>query len=297
MDPILTLIGPTGVGKTALSIQIAKRLDAEIISADSRQVYIELNIGTAKPSEDELEKVPHHFINELHLGVSFSAGEFERLAKKRIEDILARGRVPIIVGGSTLYIEALQKGLADIPSVLPDVREKIKGRLTTEGADRLYEELTLIDPNSARSMDPTKTQRLIRALEVYYGTGKPLSYYYQKKKPYEYAFRTVILDRERSTLYRRINDRVDQMINAGLVREVKNLLARGFDPELATLRTIGYQEPIAYLRGEYDQKDMVRLIKRNTRRYAKRQLTWFRRYPEKNWYSLDENGQILEKLL
>lgn len=283
MCPIPTLTGPTAVGKTALSLQLAEHLSAEIISADSRQIYRELTTGTAKPSRNELERIPHHFIDELDVGDPFSAGTFARHAHKRIREIRARNRRPLVVGGSTLYLHALQFGLADIPKVDPEVRERLNRRLEHEGAEALYAELEAADPKAAERLDPTKTQRLVRALEVFHGTGRPLTAYYEEQEPPPFDFRTVVLHRERRELYDRINRRVDRMLDSGLLDEVQHLLDQGFDPATNPLQTIGYQEPIAHLRGEIDYEEMVRLIKRNTRRYAKRQLSWFRRYDSYEW--------------
>lgn len=284
----LTLTGPTAVGKTTLSLEVAAWLDAEIISADSRQVYRELTIGTAKPSPDELRRTPHHFINERSVfDTPFSAGAFADQANRRIREILARGRCPLIVGGSTLYIHALQFGLADVPDVSREVRAHIEQRLEQEGADALYAELRRVDPRQARRMDPTKTQRLVRALEVYHGTGRPLSYYYEHQPDPPFRYRTVVLNRDRQALYRRIEQRVDRMLERGLLDEVQALLDRSVDPTRQPLRTIGYREPIQYLRGEIDYDEMVRRVKRNSRRYAKRQLTWFRRYDDYEWMDID----------
>lgn len=283
----LILTGPTAVGKTSLSLELAERLDAEILSADSRQIYRELVIGTAKPTPEERARVPHHFIDELDLGTPFSAGEFARQAYDRIRDIVGRGRRPLVAGGSTLYLHALQYGMADIPPVPLDVRRRIEARLVEEGPDHLFDELNRIDPASAATLDATKTQRLVRALEVYHGTGRPLSSYHEDQPPPPFTFRVIVLKRERPALYARINQRVDQMLERGLLDEVRGLLKRGVNPAEQALRTIGYQEPIAHLHGEIDYGEMVRLIKRNSRRYAKRQLTWFRRYPDYQWIPAD----------
>lgn len=285
-EPILILTGPTAVGKTAVSLDLAERHGAEIISADSRQIYRQLDIGTAKPTAEERTRVPHHFIDELDLDEPFSAGRFAEAANERIAQIYTRGRVPLVVGGSTLYIYALEHGLADIPEVPPEVRREMTRRLEREGADVLFRELQRVDPASAAMLDPTKTQRLVRALEVYHATGTPLSVYHEHQQPSAYRFRTLVLYRDRAELYQRINHRVDQMLDAGLLDEVRAVLDQGYKPTLNPLRTIGYQEPIAYLQGAIDRDEMVRLLKRNSRRYAKRQLTWFRRFPRYEWVSL-----------
>jgi tRNA dimethylallyltransferase len=288
-SPIIpVLAGPTAVGKTEISLQIAEVLHAEIISADSRQVYRELNIGTAKPGLQELTRIRHHFINERSLGEPFSAGIFAREANARIADILGRGLTPLVVGGSTLYLYALLHGLADVPPIPTGVRKQLQERLVREGPESLYQELAAIDPQAAAQMDLTKTQRLVRALEVYHGTGRPLSSYFGNHDAPPYAFRPVVLTREREDLYARINCRVDNMLEAGLIEEVRGLLEKGVHLEENALQTIGYQEPILYLRGQVDYPEMVRLLKRNTRHYAKRQLTWFRRFPDYGWLDLNK---------
>lgn len=288
-ESLLTIVGPTAVGKTALSLTLAERWDAEIISADSRQIYNELTIGTAKPSLEERQRVPHHFIDERSIfDTPYSAGQFADEARARIRDIRSRGKRPLIVGGSTLYIHALQYGLADVPDVSDEVRDEVEQRLAEEGADALYEELQDVDPTQAAKMDPTKTQRLVRALEVYHGTGRPLTYYHEQQSAPPFEYRTVVLNRDRQKLYRRIERRVDHMLDRGLLDEVAALLEDGVDPTRQPLRTIGYREPIQYMRGDIKQEEMVRLVKRNSRRYAKRQLTWFRRYDEYAWIDIDD---------
>ena len=285
--PVLTLTGPTAVGKTALSLDVAERLDAEIVSADSRQVYRELTIGTAKPTPAERARVPHHFIGERSLDEPLTAGAFAREARARIRAIRARGHRALIVGGSTLYLHALQEGLDDIPEVDASVREALMARLADEGARALYGELLCVDPAYAATLDATKTQRLVRGLEVYHGTGRPLSAYHGEAAETPFRFVSVVLHRERQALYDRIHARVDAMLAAGLLDEVRGLLDAGVDLDASPLRTIGYREPIAYLRGDIDWTEMVRLVKRNSRRYAKRQLTWFRRYPHYLWWSAE----------
>lgn len=281
--PYWILTGPTAVGKTDLSLRLAQELGAEIISADSRQIYRELTIGTAKPDAATLAAVPHHFIDERTLGEPFSAGTFAREAEDRIRAITSRGRVPLVVGGSTLYLHALQYGLAAIPPIDASVRHALQDRLEREGANKLFDELQAVDPAAAATLDPTKTQRLIRALEVYHGTGRPISTFHADQPPPPFSFRTIVLTRPREELYQRIERRVDQMIADGLIDEVRSILDAGFDPSLNALQTIGYQEVIAYLQDQVPFDEMVRLIKRNTRRYAKRQLTWFRRIDGALW--------------
>lgn len=290
---IYVLTGPTAVGKTALSLELADRLNAEIVSCDSRQVYRELTIGTAKPTAEELAAVRHHFIDELSLTEPFSAGIFAREAEARVHAIHARGRRALVTGGSTLYLEALVHGLADVPETSPDTRAHLTDRLNREGADTLYAELRAVDPASAATMDATKTQRVVRALEVFHDTGTPLSDYHAAVQP-PFDARVVVLHRPREELYSRINARVDAMLEAGLIEENRALLAEGFAPDLNPLRTIGYREPMAFLRGEIGHDEMVRTLKQNSRRYAKRQLTWFRRRESYQWVSVEESNGVVD---
>ena len=287
--PILT--GPTGVGKTAYSLELAERLDAEIISADSRQIYRELTIGSAKSDAAALARVPHHFVDELSLDAPYSAGAFARRANQRIHDILGRNRLPLVVGGSTLYLHALQHGLAPVPELDPNLRRALEQRLAREGAASLFAELRQVDPDSAAHLDVTKTARLVRALAVLHGTGIPLSHYHALPSPAPYTFKVVALDMERSCLYDRINDRVDRMLEQGLLDEARRLLEAGHDPSIQALQTIGYREAIAFLKERCSQTEMIRLIKRNTRRYAKRQLSWLRRYPNLEWIRLPSDSR------
>ncbi len=279
--PVIT--GPTAVGKTDLSLMLADRLDADILSFDSRQIYRGMDIGTAKPTVTERRAIPHHFIDDREIDEPISAGAFADAAWTRITSIRNRERNVVAVGGSTLYLKALTQGLADIPTVPAYVRQKLNRRLQDEGPHRLYDELKAVDPAAAATMDPTKSQRIVRALEVYHATGRPLSEHQQNKIEPPFDFQVFVLDRDRAELYNRIEQRVDQMIDNGLIDEVRQILEAGFGAELPALRTIGYQEPIAFLRGAIDEAEMLRLLKRNTRRYAKRQLTWFRREPNYIW--------------
>ncbi|MDX1438687.1 MAG: tRNA (adenosine(37)-N6)-dimethylallyltransferase MiaA [Rubricoccaceae bacterium] len=286
-QPILVLTGPTCVGKTSLSLLLAEALDAEIISADSRQIFQRLDIGTAKPSNAQRARVPHHFVDELGIGDSWSAGEFAHAAAQRIDDILGRERTPLVVGGSTLYIEALVHGLADVPKGDPEVRRKLNRQVVAEGgAAKLYRRLSEVDPAGAAQMDATKTQRIVRALEVYKTTGIPWSEFIDQSVESPFSFAVFVLHRPRKELYARINQRVDAMLESGLLDENRALFQSDIRLDKNPLRTIGYQEPAMYLKGEITYEDMVENLKTNSRRYAKRQLTWFRRHPEYRWLDL-----------
>lgn len=288
VGPIVAVVGPTAVGKTSVSLELAERLGGEIVSADSRQIYRPLTIGTAKPSPEELARVPHHFIDELDLTEPFSAGQFAEEANRRIDDIVRRGRVPVVVGGSTLYLEALIHGLSELPRTRAATRTRLMERLDREGAARLFDELARRDPESAATMDPSKSQRIVRALEVLEDTGRPLSSYHGRSSAPPHRYDVFVLTRPRDILYERINLRVEAMLDAGLIEENRRLLEAEHPGSANALRTIGYREPMAYLRGEIPYDEMVRTLKRNTRRYAKRQLTWFRRHEEYRWVNLEE---------
>lgn len=288
--PILAIVGPTGVGKTALSELIAEQSPTDVVSADSRQVYRELSIGTATPSLEMRKRIPHHFVQEKSLGEPWTAGRFAHEATERIHSILERGARPLVVGGSTLYLEALLFGLADVPAGDPAIRKALT-RIAAQpsGAIRLYEELLQVDPEAASRLDATKTQRLVRALEIVRTTGRTWSSYLVERSEPAFSFSILVLNRSRESLYTRINDRVDRMLNAGLLEENMRLISEGYALDTNPLRTIGYQEPLAYLRGQLDYETMVETLKRNTRRYAKRQLTWFRRWEQAQWINLDES--------
>jgi tRNA dimethylallyltransferase len=275
------------VGKTDLSLALAKSLGAEIVSCDSRQVFRGLDIGTAKPTDAERRRVRHHFIDELDLDQAWTAGMFAREAEARIVDILERGRVPLIVGGSTLYLEALVHGMAEVPAAPASIRATVTAEASTEaGRKRLLDELRSGDPATAAVIDAANPHRLARAVEVLRATGRPISSY--RAAPARPAFRydVEVLTRERSDIFRRIDARVDAMLQAGLVEENRRLLDTGVDRDTAALRAIGYREPMSYLMGEIDLEEMIRRLKMNTRRYARRQLTWFRRHPEYRWREL-----------
>ena len=286
---IRVIAGPTAVGKTAYSLCLTEGREVEIVSADSRQIYRQLTIGTAKPESDALARVRHHFIDELDLSEHYSAGLFALQANERIETIIAKGCEPVVVGGSTLYLHALIHGLSPMAPRDSEIRKELQSQLDADGSERLYDELKQIDHRSAATMDSTKTSRIIRALEVYRITGVPISEFHRYIEPPPYQYDVSVLSMERSQLYERINDRVDRMLQSGLLGEVRKIMESGFDRQIPALRTIGYQEVLAHFYGETSEAEMVRLIKRNTRRYAKRQLTWFRRYPEYRWVDVSKS--------
>jgi tRNA dimethylallyltransferase len=293
--PVIVLVGPTGVGKTELSIQIAKWLSVEIISADSRQIFKKLDIGTAKPDKSLRKKIPHHYIDRLEPDQDYSAGQFGNDARETVREIFGRNHVPLVVGGSGLYIRALTEGFFSGEEKDPENRKRLQKRLKTEGSDSLYNELDKIDPVTARSIHPQNGKRIVRALEVYYNTGKPLSVLWQKKsQPPEFSFIKFGLLMDRKQLYHRINERVEQMFSDGLLEEVKNILSAGYPPQLNSLNTVGYKEVIDFLEGKTDYQTCIELIQRNTRRYAKRQMTWFNAEKDIRWLPVAGDSRVTE---
>lgn len=283
---VLVLVGPTASGKTIISMYIARKLNAEIISADSRQVYRFMDIGTAKPSSDFRKEVKHYFIDELNPDEDFNAGIFGKKGREIINNIFDRNKVPLVVGGSGLYIKALIDGLFEAPSVDKNIRRQLSERLEKEGAEKLLEELRQIDPVAARGMLPTNTRRIVRALEIYYLTGVPISQLRNNKIRIDFTPFIAGLEWDRKVLYERINLRTEKMISDGLVTEVKNLLDSGYSKELNSLQTVGYKEVIDYLDNKISYDRMIALVKQNSRRYAKRQLTWFRKDNRIKWFKI-----------
>lgn len=288
--PILVIVGPTAVGKTKLSIRVAQLVDGEIISADSMQVYRNMDIGTAKPTVEERQGVPHHLIDIVPPSRDFTVAEYQELAEKVIADINARGKVPILTGGTGLYIRAVIDGFDFPGSEDLDLRKKLAAYAKEHGREALHARLAEVDPSTAQRLHPNDLRRVIRAMEVYHLTGIPLSQHLARQENRIQRHPAIMfgLTRDRHKLYERCDQRVDQMLKDGLLDEVKQLLDLGFDPRSTSLQAIGYKELIGYLQGEYDFDEAVRLLKRNTRRYAKRQFTWFRRDPRIRWINLDE---------
>ena len=274
------------MGKTDLCLKLAKELDTEIISADSRQFFRELSIGTAKPSEQELAEVPHHFINSHSITEAYSAGDYERDALERLNALFQRKQCVILTGGSGLYIKAVCEGLDDLPRPSPGLRDELMRQLREDGLEFLQNEALRADPVFSATPEFYNPQRVVRALEVFYTSGRPISSF-QNAHKVERPFQTVAiaLERERSELYQRIESRVDQMLAAGLVNEVRSVLPYR---DHHALKTVGYKEVFGWLDGEYDEAEMIRLLKQNTRRYAKRQLTWFRHQGDYTWFQAED---------
>ncbi|MBB3110380.1 tRNA dimethylallyltransferase [Paenibacillus phyllosphaerae] len=293
---LLVLIGPTAVGKTKTSIELAKSLNAEIISGDSMQVYRGMDIGTAKIKPEEMEGVPHHLIDICEPDHPFSVAEFQTRCADLIADITARGKIPFIVGGTGLYVESVAYGY-DFPETGSDeeFRQEQQRYADEQGTIALHDRLSAVDPESAQRLHPNDVRRVIRALEVYHLTGTKFSEQMEGQKrtsPYELCIIGLTLDR--AVLYERINARVDAMIDAGLVDEVKRLLDQGVSPTSVAMHGLGYKEIAAYIQGYTTLDAAIELLKRDTRRFAKRQLSWFRHMKDISW--IEASGNIHENL-
>ncbi len=285
---VIVILGPTASGKTALGIEIAERLQTEIISADSRQLYRKLNIGTAKPTHEELARVKHHFIDYLDINEEYNVSRFETEALTVVDSLHALGKIPVVVGGSGLYIKAIVDGIFNEVETDPGYREELIELREKKGNEYLYEILRLKDPVAAAELLPQNWKRVIRALEVNKLTGKSIKDFHRDyKREDDLRFFQFGLNWEREKLYSRIEKRVDQMIESGLVEEVKSVLNEGFNKKMNALNTVGYKEIFDFLDGKISLDRAIELIKRNTRRYAKRQLTWFRRDERIKWLNVD----------
>jgi len=292
---ILALVGPTASGKTTISLILGQLLKGEVVSADSRQVYRYMDIGTAKPSMDDRARIPHHCIDIRLPSDDFSAGEYGTLAQGAIREILTRGRLPLLVGGSGLYVRAAVDGLFEGPKKDPEVRLQLEERLEQRGVEDLMAQLRRVDPATASKVDVTKPRRIVRALEVFHLTGVPLSAHHLEQRPIEdYRAVHVGLHWDREQLHRRIDRRVDEMMDQGLYEEVKALKAKGFDTACNALNTVGYKELFDVLNGERDFTAAQELIKQNTRRFAKRQMTWFRADGRIHWVDVSESKGAAE---
>lgn len=279
---LFIVVGPTAVGKTALGVRLANHFNTEIISADSRQFYKEMKIGTAVPSEAELQAAPHHFIQHISVEDDYSVGDFEREALQKLKQIYSQHDVAVMVGGSGLYVDAVVKGLDEFPEVDPKIRTDLNERLENAGIEDLQEELKRLDPEYYSEVDRQNPHRLIRALEICIGTGKPYSSF-RKKGNKNRFFEPVYLGltAERELIYDRINQRVDLMMANGLLEEAKRMFPK---KHLNALNTVGYKELFLFLDGEVKLETAVSEIKKNTRRFAKRQFTWFRKNEQIEWF-------------
>lgn len=288
---IVLVVGPTASGKTELAIRLAERCNAEIVNADSMQVYAGMDIGTAKPSSDELRHIPHHLIDIVTPDRNFSASDYRMAAEEAIRDIIGRGKNVIVAGGTGLYVRALLKGLVDSPRGKEDIRRHLSEMSEREGKEAMLARLAQVDPATASRLHPNDLVRIIRALEVFHETGRPISEFREDHAFGGDYYRTlkIGISVDREELYRRIERRVDGMLALGLVQEVENLVRSGYGPELKSMRSIGYRHICSLLNGECSYEEIVALIKRDTRRYAKRQLTWFRTDREIKWVEYPDN--------
>lgn len=292
---LITVVGPTAIGKTALSIALAKHFKTEILSSDSRQFYKEMNIGTAVPTQEELRAVKHHFIQHISIHDDYSVGHFERDAIHKLDELFERHHVAVMVGGSGLYTDAVLYGLDNFPSVPPQVRKDLKNQLKEEGITALQDRLATLDPVTHENIDLENHQRLIRALEICIGTGQPFSSFQKKNKPKRNFVPIKIgLTADREIIYDRINKRVDAMMENGLVEEAKRLFKL---KNLNALQTVGYKELFSHFMGERPLDIAIAEIKKNTRRFAKRQLTWYRKDTEIIWFDYTEKTEKIVEAL
>ena len=297
MKKILVITGITATGKTEVSIKLAKLINGEIISADSMMVYKYMDIGTAKPSMQERQGIPHYAIDVVYPNENFSVQDFLNIAKEKIKEIQNRGKFPIVVGGTWLYIQALLYGLSDAPPADENLRKK----LYEENNENLYKKLLTVDPTYAQKIHINDKKRIVRALEVYHLTGKPFSSFHSWNKPL-YDFIGFVLSREKSQIMERIEKRVEKMFDLGLVEEVKFLIEKGFKNSLTAMQAIGYKEVIPYLEGKISLEESKKQIIKNTKNFAKIQIRTFKnKFKDKNWYHLDvtkcKNEEILDKIL
>jgi len=288
---LLVIIGPTGVGKTELSLRIAENFGSEIVSADSRQLYANLKIGTAAPTPEELQRVPHHFIGTLQLTDYYSAAQYEEDALKLLDRLFQTKDVVILTGGSMMYVDAVCKGIDDIPTVDEETRKTLLERYEKEGLEQLCAELKLLDPDYYKIVDLKNHKRVIHALEICYMTGKTYtSFRTQEKKTRPFRMIKIGLTRDREELYARINQRVDIMMEQGLLDEVKQVYPYR---QLNSLNTVGYKELFNYLDGEWELPFAIDKIKQNSRIYSRKQMTWFKRDEEIRWFHPNQEEDIL----
>lgn len=296
--PLIILTGPTAVGKTALSIELAKDLNAEIISADSMQIYEYMDIGSAKVTKEEMDGVTHHMIDEVKPDFPFSVSEFQDRANKYIKEVANKGKNVLVTGGTGLYLNSLIYNMDFAKSNSNSkIREELEKELKDKGIDYMHDKLKSLDSEAACRIHKNNTKRVIRALEVCLDGKKMQDFSNDLRYNEQYLPIIIVLNRDREILYNRINKRVDIMMESGLIEEVKKLLSMGYDKNLISMQGIGYKEIIKYLEGEYTLDEAVEIIKRDSRRYAKRQITWFKRYKDSEWFDLEkyDNMELLKE--
>ena len=290
---ILVIVGPTASGKTRMAVELAKAHNGEVVSADSMQIYRRMDIGTAKPTAEEMDGVPHHMIDVADPEEDFSVARYVELASACVDDILARGKLPIVAGGTGLYVDSLLSGRT-FAAFSPEsaLRKELEAELAERGGEAMLEELSRVDPEAAARLHPNDHKRIVRALEVYRSTGKTISEHNRETRalPPRYEALTIGLNfQDRADLWARIDQRVDQMAAAGLEREVRELLSSGLSPRCTAMQAIGYKEFVAAVEGDMTWREAEELVKLRSRQYAKRQLTWFRRNPEVHWLLWEKN--------
>lgn len=290
---VVAVVGPTASGKSDIAFLIAKELKTEIISADSRQIFKELNIGTAKPSKNYLDEIKHHFIDTISITEKYDVGKFVDEARLIIKKLHDENKIPVVVGGSGLYIHSLLYGIFEGPEADDDLRKSLEKEIEKNGIESLVEKLKSLDPETYSRIDKNNPRRIIRAIEVIYKTGKPISQLQKQTtlKP-DYDVKLIGLNWDRKVLYERINSRVDKMIANGLVDEVRKIIDQYGSNINIILYTVGYKEVIEYFNGNISMEEMIQLIKRNTRRYAKRQMTWFRKNKEIIWMDVKSESEF-----
>ncbi len=299
MDNVIIIVGPTASGKTKLSIELAKEIDGEIISADSMQIYKYMDIGTAKADAEEMQGIQHYLVDEVTPDEEFSVARFQEKAYQYIEEILQRGKVPIVAGGTGLYVNSLIHNINFTETTSDwELRERLKKEAEEKGNQYLHDKLREVDPEAAEKLHVNDVKRVIRALEVYEYTKMPISYHQEisRQNPPRFNYILIGLKMDRQKLYDRINRRVDIMLEKGLVEEVRKLVQRGYDRNAVAMQGLGYKEILAYFRGEMTLEEAAEIIKMDSRRYAKRQITWFKRYENIHWVDLDECGDFDEAL-
>ena len=300
-DKVIVICGPTASGKTALSIELAKKINGEIISCDSMQIYKDMNIGTAKPTKEEMQDIKHHLIDFVSPDERYSVADYKRDAKKAIKEVLQKGKTPIIVGGTGLYIDSLiyEIEYQEIPYD-EEYRQQLENRAETEGLEKIWQEAEKIDPLAMQKISKSDKKRIIRVLEIYHATGKnkTMQEAESRKKEVEYDYKVYALNWDRETLYNRINIRVDQMIENGLIEEVKEIYNK-YEKFPTAMQGLGYKEVVEYLEGKTTKEEMIEKIKMETRRYSKRQLTWFRKNKQTIWLEaqndIDKNVKIISE--
>jgi len=292
--PVVVIVGPTAVGKSRIAVEVAKAFETEVLTADSRQVYRGMDVGTDKPASEERQAVPHRLIDLVDPDESFNAGLYRRQAIDEIERLYRDCRLPLVVGGTGLYVRTLLKGLCEAPQADPIMRKALRQEAEDQGYDRLYARLVDVDPVIAARLHPRDESKVIRALEVYQLSGRRMSEFQQAHGFAERPFAALMigLNRDRDVLYRRIEGRIDWQLAHGLIEETKQLLAQGYQRDSAAMKGLGYRQVAEHLAGEYDVAEMVRRFKRDTRHFSKRQMTWFRKEQGIQWLMIEESESV-----